>query len=159
METLKITSELFDCNGWISDCCSGYGDNISPDIIIDGLPEGTISLAILMDDLDHPIFNEFNHWIAWNIPCVNEIPKGIEKGAITESPIYAEQGIGYGRHEYNGPKPPFNGNHRYRIGVYAIDKKLTLKGNARKKSLLQVIEGHTLAYGELISSYQRKRKQ
>ena len=68
METLKIISELFDCNGWISDCCSGYGDNISPDIIINGLPEGTISLAVLMDDLDHPIFNEFNHWIAWDIP-------------------------------------------------------------------------------------------
>ncbi|SEB07244.1 FR47-like protein [Pseudobutyrivibrio sp. ACV-2] len=50
METLKIISELFNCNGWISDCCSGYGDNISPDIIIDGLPEGTISLAVLMDD-------------------------------------------------------------------------------------------------------------
>ncbi|MBP3241917.1 MAG: hypothetical protein J6M92_15465 [Oribacterium sp.] len=41
---------------------------------IECIPEGTVALAIILDDLDHPLFSDFNHWVAWNIPCTNTIP-------------------------------------------------------------------------------------
>lgn len=51
-----------------------------------------------MDDLDHPVFKEFNHWVAWNIPCVDVIPGELPRGDVIDYPIHAEQGVGYGRH-------------------------------------------------------------
>ena len=74
MEELFIKSSQFEYNGWIPDCCAGYGNDKSPELHIEGLPAETVTLAIVMDDLDHPIQPGFNHWVAWNITPVNRIP-------------------------------------------------------------------------------------
>lgn len=108
-----------------------------------------------MDDLDHPVFREFNHWIAWNIPCVNLIPEALPGDAVSEEPFHIEQGIGYGKHVYRGPKPPFNGKHRYRFRVFALDTRLQLRNESRKKDLVSAMDGHILAAGELWGIYQR----
>ena len=55
MKELSIKSSQFDNNDWIPDCCAGYGSDKSPELHIEGLPAETVSLAIVMDDLDHPI--------------------------------------------------------------------------------------------------------
>ena len=80
MKELIISSSMFMNNGWMPDECSGYGNDISPDIRVEDIPDGTQTLAIILDDLDHPVFREFNHWIAWNIPCVNLIPEALPGG-------------------------------------------------------------------------------
>ena len=156
MKDITITSSKFGNNGWIPDYCSGYGEDKSPDIRVDGIPDGTQSFAVIMDDLDHPVFKEFNHWVAWNIPCLDVIPGELPRGGAIDSPIHAEQGVGYGKHVYRGPKPPFNGKHRYRITVFALDDLMKLNPNSRKKDLLKAIDGHVLAKGELLGVYQRK---
>lgn len=61
MKDITITSSKFENNGWIPNCCSGYGEDKSPDIRVSGIPDGTQSFAVIMDDLDHPVFKEFNH--------------------------------------------------------------------------------------------------
>ena len=106
-----ITSGHFENGGWMPDSVSGYGKNISPEINIENLPENTVSIAITMDDLDHPVKPGFNHWVAWNIAPTSQIPEALPKGAVNEEPIHVEQGVGYGKHCYKGPKPPFNWNH------------------------------------------------
>ncbi len=155
MKELKISSALFDNNDWIPDRCSGYGEDQSPDLKVEGVPEETVTMAVIMDDLDHPVFREFNHWIAWNIPCVNLIPEALSGGAVLEEPFHIEQGIGYGKHVYRGPKPPFNGKHRYRFRVFALDTRLQLRNKSRKKDLVSAMDGHILAAGELWGIYQR----
>ena len=120
MDELIIRSTQFERDDWIPDCCAGYGEDKSPELHVEGIPAGTVTLAIVMDDLDHPIQPGFNHWVAWNIPPVNLIPGGLPKGAVVEEPIHMEQGIAYGRHCYRGPKPPFNWNHRYRENMQRI---------------------------------------
>ena len=107
MEELFIRYSQFDNGDWIPDCCAGYGDDQSPELYIEGVPAETITLAIVMDDLDHPIQHGFNHWVAWNITPVSKIPGGLSQGAVVDEPIHIEQGIAYGRHCYRGPKPPF----------------------------------------------------
>ena len=155
MKELKISSLSFDNNSWMPDRCSGYGEDQSPDLKIEGIPEGTVTLVVIMDDLDHPVFREFNHWIAWNIPGVNLIPEALPGGAVSEEPFHIEQGIGYGKHVYRGPKPPFNGKHRYRFRVLALDTRLQLRNKSRKKDLVSAMDGHILAAGELWGIYQR----
>ena len=59
MKELKISSALFDNNDWIPDRCSGYGEDQSPDLKVEGVPEETVTMAVIMDDLDHPVFREY----------------------------------------------------------------------------------------------------
>ena len=151
-----ITSPQFEAGGWMPDFLSGYGDDLSPEIMIEDAPSNASSLAIVMDDLDHPVSPGFNHWIAWNISPADHIPGALPKGALVEDPIHIEQGVGYGKHCYRGPKPPFNWNHRYRFTVYALDTLLSLDANSKKAELKNVMEGHVLAEAELIGRYQRK---
>lgn len=158
MKELRIKSAQFESNGWIPDCCSGYGDDRSPELHVEGLPDETVTLAIVLDDLDHPIQPRFNHWIAWNISPANIIPGGLPKGAVLEKPIYIEQGVAYGKHCYRGPKPPFNWNHSYRFTVYALNDKLQLSSDTKREELYHAMEGHILAKGELIGKYQRKHE-
>ena len=158
MNDLIVQSSVFENNSWMPDKCSGYGENKSPDLKIDGIPKETVTLAVIMDDLDHPVFCEFNHWTAWNIPCADTIPEGIPGGAVSEKPFHIEQGVGYGKHIYRGPKPPFNGKHRYRFRVYALDTRLQLPYDSRKKDLISAMDGHILAIGELTGIYQRNHQ-
>ena len=88
MKELRISSLSFDNNGWMPDRCSGYGEDQSPDLKVEGIPEGTVTLAVIMDDLDHPVFREFNHWTAWNIPCISLIPEALPGGTV----FHIEQG-------------------------------------------------------------------
>ena len=155
MKDLKITSPKFNDNDWMPDECAGYGADRSPELRLENIPEGTVSLAVLLDDLDHSVFAEFNHWVAWNIPCTDVIPGAINKGSVLEAPFHIEQGIGYGKHVYRGPKPPFNGKHRYRFQVYALDTAIQLDANSKKKDLISKMEGHILASGTLTGIYQK----
>lgn len=151
-----ITSLQFENEGWMPDYLAGYGEDISPELLIDEIPEGTVTLALVMDDLDHPIIPGFNHWVAWNLPPNKKIPGGVPKGTILDNPIHIEQGIGYGKHCYRGPKPPFNWKHRYRFSVYAVDIKVHIDTNSKKDDLMRAIENHVLASSELVGKYQRK---
>lgn len=157
MDKLCITSPQFESDGWIPDCCAGYGEDKSPALHIEGIPAETVTLAVVMDDLDHPIQPGFNHWLAWNIASACVIPGELPKGAVVEEPIHMEQGIAYGRHCYRGPKPPFNWKHRYRFTVYALSTKIQLNPESQKNDLLAAMDGYVLAKGELIGMYQRKR--
>ena len=156
MEELIISSSQFKNNDWMPDFLAGYSEDKSPEFIIENIPDGTASLAIILDDLDHPIKPGFNHWIAWNILPNGKIPGGLPKGAVVDKPIHIEQGVGYGKHCYRGPKPPFNWKHRYRFTIYALDIKIQLSTNSKKNDLLKAIEQHILASGQLIGIYQRK---
>lgn len=74
---------------------------------------------------------------------------------VPEAPFHIEQGIGYGKYVYRGPKPPFNGKHRYRFQVYALDAAIQLDSSSKKKDLISKMEGHILASGTLTGVYQK----
>lgn len=156
MKELLISSPQFENEGRIPDCCAGFAEDKSPELHIEGIPAEAVSLAVILDDLGHPIQPGFNHWTAWNIPPVSTIPRNLPAGAVVEEPIHIEQGAAYGKHRYRGPKPPINRNHRYRFTVFALDIKLDLQPDARKSDLLKAIENHVLAEGTLFGTYQRK---
>ena len=150
--TLTITSPAFENDGKIPVEYTGHGADISPELHISALPEGTKSLAVLMDDIDHPI-RGYSHWVLWNLPPQQVVPMDIPHGERLADLGGAMQGIGYGRHRYRGPKPPFNWSHRYRFTVYAVDTMLDLPAKSRKRHVKQAMKGHILAKGELWGRY------
>jgi Raf kinase inhibitor-like YbhB/YbcL family protein len=126
---------------------TGRGNDFSPEFILKNLSLNGKTIAILFDDIDHPLFKNYSHWVIWNIPLTDIIPGNIPEGKILPNLGNAMQGIGYGRYKYKGPKPPFNWSHKYQFNIYVLDCELNIKNNSHKKQLLQAMEGHIIQYG------------
>jgi phosphatidylethanolamine-binding protein (PEBP) family uncharacterized protein len=71
-------------------------------------------------------------------------------GALPEGSMVAKNGKG--DTGYYGPCPP-SGRHHYFFHVYALDT--TIPGPATKEDFLSSINGHILAEGQLIGTYQK----
>src|ERR1700722_310061 len=64
--TLTITSPAFAPGAMIPDKYTCKGANINPPIHIDGIPAGTKSMALIINDPDAPLKGGFDHWVMWN---------------------------------------------------------------------------------------------
>ena len=145
MKKLTITSPAFENNGFIPSKYTCDGNDVNPPLKIEGVPEGTQSLVLIVDDPDAPM-GTWDHWIVWNIPPLEK---------IEENSVPGVEGLNdFNRHSYGGPCPP-SGTHRYFFKVYALDAKLDLDSSSRKKNLERAMEGHILAKGEIVGLYSR----
>ncbi|MEM2914136.1 MAG: YbhB/YbcL family Raf kinase inhibitor-like protein [Candidatus Bathyarchaeia archaeon] len=146
MKELTVMSPVFENNGFIPAKYTCDGDDVNPPLKIEGLPSGTQSLVLIVDDPDAPM-GTWDHWIVWNI-------KPLEK--IEENSVPGIEGLNsFNKHSYGGPCPP-SGAHRYYFKVYALDTKLNLNPNSRKKDVEKAMEGHILAKGEIVGRYRRR---
>ena len=147
MKELTVSSPAFENNKLIPSKYTCDGDNVNPPLTIEGVPDGTKSLVLIVDDPDAPM-GTWDHWIVWNILPTNK---------IEENTVPGTEGINdYRKHSYGGPCPP-SGTHRYFFEVYALDAKLDLSSNSRKKDVEKAMQGHILAKGELVGLYRRFR--
>lgn len=145
LKELLITSRVFEDNKPIPEKYTCDGDDVSPPLKIGGIPEGAKSLVLIVDDPDAPM-GTWDHWIVWNIPVTDK---------IEENTVLGVEGLNdFRKHSYGGPCPP-SGTHRYFFKVYALDTKLTLNPNSRKKDLENAMEGHILAKGRIVGLYSR----
>jgi len=133
---------------------TGGGNNVSPPLSWGTAPAGTQSIAILCDDPDAPI-GDWVHWVLFNLPpATAHLEAAVPRQA--KLPNGAMQGVNdYNRHGYDGPWPPPGKPHRYFFKVYALDTKLNLTEKAHKADLLKAVQGHILAQGQLIGTFQR----
>lgn len=164
MKGIKVSSHAFQDGGVLLKKYSDWGENISPDLLIDEIPEGTCSLAIIMDDLDVPFVKEYNHWLIFNLPPITTIVENLSKLLYHADWLERQsvdyhgtiQGIAYGKHCYRGPKPPvfMKGAHRYVFTVYALDCFMQADQNIRKKEFLKLAEEHILGKGSIMGTYQ-----
>ncbi len=51
--------------------------------------------------------------------------------------------------------PPGHGTHRYYFKLYALEAKMAAEPGMDKKAILQEIEHHVVAKGQLMGTYQR----
>ena len=130
------------------------GQDISPALIWDEPPQPTESLVLIVDDPDAP-GGVFTHWVLFNIP-VNIYQFGEDVPAQEQLESGALQGKNdFGRIGYRGPCPPSGRSHRYRFTIYALDQRLNLKADVSKKQVMDAMQGHILAQGQLTGTYQR----
>ncbi|HEY5993642.1 MAG TPA: YbhB/YbcL family Raf kinase inhibitor-like protein [Gallionellaceae bacterium] len=133
------------------------GMNTSPPLSWNGVPPGTRSLALIVDDPDAPDpaapQMTFVHWVLYNIPPDTG---GLEEGASPRDlPLAAEQGLNdWDDHTWGGPCPP-SGRHRYFFKLYALNTTLPHLKHPTKGALEQAMRGHVLEQAELIGLYQR----
>ncbi len=153
--TLRLTSTAFAEGGEIPRRFTCEGEDISPDLAWSGLPEGSLTLVLIVDDPDAPDplapRMVWDHWLVYNIPP--DAP-GLRAGAATaDLPPGSLQGRNsWGRSGYGGPCPPV-GRHRYFHSVYALDCVLPDLETPDKNRLLVAMEGHILAHCALVGTY------
>jgi len=156
--TIEIASTAFAEGRPIPKKFTGEGEDVSPPLSWDKLPEGTNELALICDDPDAPRPEPWVHWLIYKIPAdVQGLPEGVAKDAELEEPPGALQGnnswpsIGY-----RGPMPPpGHGTHRYFFKLYALDAPLEIAPGADKETLLEKMSGHVLGEGQLMGTYAR----
>ena len=146
---MRVTSSAFQEGGTIPEKFSKNGQNVSPELRIEGAPAEAKSLVLIADDPDAPV-GLFTHWLAWNIdPKTTDISEG-------SAPSGAVQGKNdFGEASYGGPQPP-SGTHRYYFKVFALDRALDLKAGANRKDLDAAMKGHVIAEGQLMGRYSKK---
>ncbi|MBW1896375.1 MAG: YbhB/YbcL family Raf kinase inhibitor-like protein [Deltaproteobacteria bacterium] len=155
--TLTVTSPVFSHNGEIPARFTCDGEDISPALEWSGLPEGTKSVALIVDDPDAPDPAAprmiWVHWVLYNIP---PSAMGLAEGVkMQDLPAGTKEGLNdWKRTGYGGPCPPI-GRHRYFHKLYALDVVLPDLGTPTKTELEKAVEGHILDQVELIGTYQR----
>lgn len=151
---LHVSSAAFPDGASVPRKYTCDGQNVSPPLAWNGAPPGTQTFALVLDDPDAPR-GVFTHWILFDLPAAtNQLPEAIPPDEqLTDA---ARQGKNdFGRVGYGGPCPPPGPAHRYHFTLYALDSPLNLPPGASKKQLLDAMQRHILAQGELMATYHR----
>jgi len=151
---MKLTSPAFEHEGSIPAKYTCDGENISPPLRIKDVPEGAVSLVLLMDDPDVPKNirpdGMWDHWVLYNIPIsTSDISEGLAPQGL--------EGINTGGDQkYGGPCPP-DREHRYYFKLYALDAELDLPAGASKTVVEEAMQSHIIEEATLMGSYDRIR--
>ena len=143
MGNLQLTTPAFSDGDEIPRECGYKNGNEAPPLAINGIPEGTKSLALIMDDPDAmgAVGKVWVHWVVWNInPDTKRFNDALE--GMTD----------FGEVGYGGPAPP-DKRHTYVFKLYALDSKLELAAESTKADVEKAMEGHIIEQVTLTGTY------
>lgn len=156
---MELRSSAFAPDTEIPSLHTCEGRDQSPPLAWTGVPAGTKSLALIVDDPDAPDPAApkmiWVHWMLYNIPPDTAgFAAGVPPAAL---PAGTREGLNdWQRTGYGGPCPPI-GRHRYFHKLYALDTVLPVLQPATRSALESAMRGHILAQGELVGLYRKKR--
>jgi Raf kinase inhibitor-like YbhB/YbcL family protein len=151
---LSVSSPAFQEGESIPTKYTCEGQNISPLLTWSEPPAGTQSLALIVDDPDAP-GRVFTHWVLFNLPADSrELAEAMPVQAQLPDGSLQGKNDG-GKLGYIGPCPPPGSPHRYQFTLYALDQLLDLEAGASKQQVIDAMQGHILAQGQLTGIYQR----
>jgi len=157
---IAVNSPAFAKGGAMPARYSEYADGISPPLAWNAVPNAK-AYAIIMEDPDAKPVTPVVHWLAWNIPAnVTSLPEGVQEQPRLTSPEGMLQGrTSHGSTGWYGPHPPVGDKpHHYHFQVVALDDMLAVPWGADRDTLLEAMQGHVLAKGELVGTYAQKQK-
>ena len=152
----NLNSPAFQPNGHIPSRYTCEGEDISPPLTWEGVPNGAKSIVLIIDDPDAPDPKApkivWVHWVVYNMPPnTKSLPENAGKAGLPQGTLVGLND--FKKTGYGGPCPPI-GRHRYFHKLYALDTTLDLKG-ATKSQIERAMQGHTLANAELIGTFQK----
>ncbi len=144
---MELKCPFFENGGFIPTKYSCEGEDVSPPLEISGIPDGTKSLVLIVDDPDAPV-GTFVHWLVWDIKPENKI----DENSVPPGSFQGKND--FGRNDYGGPCPP-SGTHRYYFKLYALDRFLNLAEGSSKEDLEEAIEGCVIESSVLVGRFSR----
>ena len=150
---LKIRSPAFADGAPIPDTYARNGRNLSPPLEWSGVPEGTRSFVLLIEDPDAPS-GTFRHWAVYDIPG--------DKIRLNENEDVSKFSVGvndFGNQGYDGPQPPQgHGVHHYHFRLAALDTDRLegVQGKAKASAIWDKAQAHRIEEAELVGIYETK---
>ncbi|WP_106640417.1 YbhB/YbcL family Raf kinase inhibitor-like protein [Allosphingosinicella vermicomposti] len=158
---LDLTSPAFANGGALPPRFTADGEGVSPPLVWGGIPDGTQSLALIVEDFDAPAPQPFVHAIVWDIPPgENRLAEG---AIVADGPGTAEGDVGrnsYLREGWLPPDPPYgHGLHHYAFQLFALSAAPDTGGSPGRGTFIDALRGHVLAAGLLVGTYTRDEPQ
>ena len=145
---LTLSCAAFEDGERIPDKHTSNGEDTSPALSWDHVPDGTQSFALVCHDPDAPLIDGFTHWLLYNIAGD---ATGLEHGA---SGKYTSGQNDFGNAGYKGPAPPpGHGTHRYFFHLFALDSDLNLEPGLSRRELLERIDEHVIEQARIVGTY------
>lgn len=156
---LELTSSAFAAGHAIPQRYTCEGSDQSPPLSWHGVPTGTQSLVLVVEDPDapdpHAPKRTWVHWIVYDIPPDAHALAQSAGGA--EIPAGARVGLNdWHREDYGGPCPPI-GRHRYFFRLYALDTSLGPLDQPTRAAIAGAMRGHVIATAELLGTYRKRQ--
>ena len=143
-DPIVVTSTAFTDGGSIPARYTCDADDISPPLAWAGIPEGTVALALIVDD---PDARGWVHWLVTDIAA--------DQAGVAEAEAPGTEGRNdFGRAGWGGPCPP-SGSHRYTFEIFALSEALGLSSGYSADEQRTAMEGKVLGSGQLTASYRR----
>lgn len=156
-DTITLTSPAFSDGADLPARFTADGEGLLPPLAWRGLPDGTDSVVLLVEDAGSPTPQPLVHFIAWDIP---PDPPRLGAEALSEGGLPGEAPrMGRNSFLHTGwlpPDPPSgHGRHAYVFQIYALRQPLRLAERSGRGALLQAMRGRVMARGHLIGTYSR----
>lgn len=154
LSAFELRSDAFTEGETIPIRHTADGDDLSPALAWGRPPEGTRSLALVMEDPDAP-GGLFTHWMVVGLPP--EAGDLVEGRGSDPSDVLDAVALtnDFDRVGWGSPAPPRGRPHRYRFRLLALDVPLRLPSSARRGDFDQAVEGHVIAESTITAHYGR----
>lgn len=164
--TLDLHSPGFAAGGRLPPRFTADGEGVSPPLIWRGLPEGTDSLALIVEDADAPTPRPLVHAIVVAIdPALDGLPEG---AIVADGDGSGGKDVGVNSYFAQGwlpPDPPTgHGAHDYVFQLLALGRAEGKDADAAEEAspgrgeFLDLVKDRILAAGVLVGTYSREEE-
>lgn len=158
-ETIRLTSHAFGDHEPIPTRFTDDGARISPPLAFENVPAGAKSLALIVEDADSATTSPLCHALVWDIdPRDRAFDESALDGDVAEAD---RKGAVIGQNSllslgWLPPDPPVgHGPHRYALQIYALDYRPKIAKGSLRIPIVNALQGHILAKGLLVGTYER----
>ena len=157
-ESIDLSSPAFANGARLPERFTADGPGVSPPLVWGPLPEGTLSLALIVEDPDAPSLTPLVHAVLWGLPADEH---RLAEGAIVGDDAGEADGRDVGRNSFfvQGwlpPDPPTgHGSHDYVFQLFALSEVPALEANPGRAAIVEAIRGRVLAAGVTTGTYSR----
>jgi Raf kinase inhibitor-like YbhB/YbcL family protein len=155
---IDLSSPAFGDGARMPERFTADGEGVSPPLVWGPVPEGTASLALIVEDPDAPSREPFVHAIVWDISAEDH---RLAEGAIRPDGAGEDGGQDVGKNSYfrEGwlpPDPPTgHGEHNYVFQLFALSDGADAGGDPGRPAFKKAIEGKVIGAGIFTGTYSR----
>jgi len=155
---IELSSRSFADHAPMPERHTADGEGVSPEISWSGVPPGTKSLALIVEDADSPTPAPLVHAIAVDI---DPLKKQLLEGELQETDDGRNTALNLGRNSYlreawlPPDPPPGHGVHRYVFQLFALADGEPFSDAPGRDELAKALRERAIASGSLIGTYSR----
>ena len=155
--TITLQSAAFDDGAALPVRFTADGAGLSPPLHWSGLPDGAVSLALLVEDVDAPFPQPLVHLVLHAIPpSLSGLAEGAVPQRMARSRMFTAGRNSFGHRGWLPPSPiPGHGPHRYVFQMLAFSAPLAPRRIAGRGALRMSMRHKLLGHGRLVGTYER----